>query len=84
MMWLLGNTGISIISVIPLGVLIPRGEDEGAELLQPGEEMVAERPNSSPWYLQGGQQRSGARSFTMMCGRKTRSGGLKLKKKGEV
>lgn len=76
MLRLLANTGISIINVIPLGVLIPRGEDEGAGILQPGEEMVAERP----WYLQSGQQRDEARSFTMMCGRKTRSGGLKLKK----
>ena len=45
--------------------------------------MAAEAPNSSPQYLQGGQQGDGARSFTVVCGGKTRGGGLKLKK-GEV
>ena len=36
--------------------------------LKPGEERAAEAPNSSPWYLQGGQQGDGARSFTVVCG----------------
>jgi len=45
--------------------------------------MAAEAPNSSPRYLQGGQQRNGARPPAVACGRETRGGGLDLKK-GEL
>lgn len=47
------------------------------------EKTAAEAPNSSPQYLQGGQQGDGARSFAVLCGRKRGGGGLKLKK-GEI
>lgn len=83
MLGFLANTGISISSLIPLGALVLWEEDEGEGLGQPGEEAAAEAPNSSPQYLQGGQQGDRARSFIVVHSRKTRGGGLRSKK-GEV